>query len=101
MNDRILSAVGLACRAGRIKSGELPVEQAIKSGKTALLIVASDASENTKKKLTDKCSRRNIPCITYADMEMLGRAVGKGDRAAVAILDEGFAKSILKQLPEG
>ena len=58
--DRALSMVGIAARAGSIASGEFSTEKALKSGKAYLVIVASDASQNTKKHFTDMCSYRNI-----------------------------------------
>ena len=48
--DKILSLIGLATKAGRCISGETMTESETKSGKAKLVIVASDASENTKKK---------------------------------------------------
>ena len=47
--DRVLSMLGMAARAGRIESGEFSTEKAVKSGRGRLVIVAEDASDNTKK----------------------------------------------------
>ena len=49
-NNRILSSLGLAQKAGCIASGEYAVEKAVKGGLASLVIVAEDASDNTKKK---------------------------------------------------
>ena len=46
-NNRVLSLIGLATKAGKTVSGEFSTE---KTGKGLLVIVAEDASENTKKK---------------------------------------------------
>ena len=51
MNDKVISLLGLAERAGKIASGEFAAEKAVKTGKARLIIVAEDASDNTKKKL--------------------------------------------------
>ena len=50
-NNRILSSLGLAQKAGCIASGEYAVEKAVKGGLASLVIVAEDASDNTKKKM--------------------------------------------------
>ena len=50
-SEKILSILGLCRRAGRLESGELGCEIAIKEKKAKLLILAKDASENTTKKL--------------------------------------------------
>ena len=46
---RILSMLGLAAKAGNLVSGEFSVEKAVKEHKAFLVIVAGDASDNTKK----------------------------------------------------
>lgn len=55
MNDKVISLLGLAERAGKIASGEFAAEKAVKTGKARLIIVAEDASDNTKKKFSDMC----------------------------------------------
>ena len=54
--DRILSMLGLATRAGKVASGEFSTEKAVKDGKTSLVVVSSEASDNTKKKFYNMCS---------------------------------------------
>ena len=48
-NDKVLSMIGLAARAGALCSGEYAVEKAVKSRHGKLVIVAGNASDNTKK----------------------------------------------------
>ncbi|MBO6215288.1 MAG: ribosomal L7Ae/L30e/S12e/Gadd45 family protein, partial [Lachnospiraceae bacterium] len=52
-NDKVLSMIGLCMKAGKLKSGEFAVEETVKNGQARLVIVASDASENTKKSYAD------------------------------------------------
>lgn len=73
-------------------------ESVTKSGKAALVIVAKDASDNTKKKFQNMCEFYKVPICFYGDKDTLGHAMGKEFRASLAILDEGFAKGIRKQL---
>lgn len=96
--NKTLSLLGLATRAGKVVSGEFSAENAVKSGKAALVIVAEDASDNTKKLFSDKCSFYKIPVYQYGTKETLGHAIGKAMRASVAVLDEGFAKAIITHL---
>ena len=51
-----MSLLGLANRAGKIISGEELVIKEIRSGKAKLVFFSEDASANTKKKITDKCT---------------------------------------------
>ena len=69
-----------------------------KSGRAKLVIVASDASENTKKKFRDMCEFYKVPIYFYGDKDTLGHAMGKEFRASLAILDNGFADGIQKEL---
>lgn len=96
--DRVFSLVGLATKAGKAVSGEFMTERETKSGKAALVIVAEDSSDNTKKKFRDMCEFYKVPIYFYGDKDTLGHAMGKEFRASLAILDEGFAKGIRKQM---
>ena len=44
-NNRVLSLIGLATKAGKTVSGEFSTEKSVKTGKGLLVIVAEDASE--------------------------------------------------------
>ncbi|MGC4017783.1 MAG: ribosomal L7Ae/L30e/S12e/Gadd45 family protein [Muricomes sp.] len=96
--DKVLSLVGLATKAGKAVSGEFMTERETKSGKAALVIVAGDASDNTKKKFRDMCEFYKVPIYVYGDKDILGHAMGKEFRASLAILDQGFARGIQKQI---
>lgn len=95
--SRILGILGLARRAGAIAMGTNSVLEAVRKGKARLVLLASDASDNTKKQLLDKASFYKIPVQTlpYGMLE-LGHAVGKDHTVAVAILEEGFVISYTK-----
>lgn len=97
-NNRILSSLGLAQKAGQIASGEFAVEKAVKSGLAYLVIVAEDASDNTKKKMKNMTEYYETPICFFAYKEELGRCIGKEYRSMVAVLHPGFADSIKKQL---
>ena len=96
--NKVLSLIGLATKAGKTASGEFLTEREVKSGKAALVIVAVDASENTKKKFRNMCDYYKVPIYFYEDKDTLGHAMGKQFRASLAVLDEGFAKGIRKHL---
>lgn len=95
-NNKVLSMLGLCMKAGRIKSGEFQVTDAVKSGKAWLVIVPEDASDNTKKQFLNMCEFYETPYWEYGSKEILGHAIGKEERSSVAICDEGFANSLVK-----
>ena len=98
--DKVLSMAGMAAKAGNVKSGEFSTEKAVKSGQAYLVIVAADASENTKKHFSDMCAYHEVPYFEYAKKEQLGNCVGKEFRASLAVTDENLAKAIIKRLKE-
>jgi ribosomal protein L7Ae-like RNA K-turn-binding protein len=98
MTDKVLSMLSLATKAGKVVSGEFSVEKSVKSGYSDLVIVAEDASDNTKKMFTNMCTYYNVPIFFYESKEMIGHAIGKQHRASVSIQDSGFAAAILKKL---
>lgn len=96
--NKILSMLGLAQKAGKVSSGEFSTENAVKSGKAFIVIVADDASDNTKKKFSNMCEYYKVPIYFLFDKELLGHYIGKEFRASLSINDEGFANSIRKQI---
>lgn len=85
-------------KAGKVVSGEFSVETAIKKNEVILCIVATDASDNTKKKFKNMCTYRNLDLIELGEKTSLGGAIGKEFRATIGIVDEGFAKAIKSKL---
>ncbi|MEE3355244.1 MAG: ribosomal L7Ae/L30e/S12e/Gadd45 family protein [Candidatus Weimeria sp.] len=98
MTDPIFSMLGLAQKAGRIASGEFSAEKAVKEKKAYLVIIAEDASDNTKKHFTDMCTYRKIPYRIYGQSSELGPCLGKAFRMTVAVCDAGFAGSIIDKI---
>jgi len=92
-----LQMIGLAKKAGKVVTGEFLCEKAIKEGESALVIIASDISQNGKKSITDSCKHYKVQYIEYSDKEQLGRITGGGERAVVSVSDNGFAEAILKK----
>lgn len=94
--NKLLSNLGLALRAGKLVTGDEGVLDAVRTGKARLVVLAADASENTRKKYRDKCSSYQVPIIEYGTREQLGSSVGKAERVILAITDPGFAQLIAK-----
>ena len=96
--NKTMGLIGLATKAGKTAGGEVLTEREVKSGRAALVIVAEDASENTKKKFQNMCEYYKVPIRFYGDKDTLGHAMGKQFRASLAVLDEGLAKGIRKHM---
>lgn len=93
--------ISLCQRAGYIRHGEYQVFEAMKSGNVRLLIVAKDASDNSKKKLYSSASRLELKSFEYLDKDLLGKIIGKDERSCLAICNQGFADKILLLYEEG
>ena len=90
MNDRILSTLSIARKAGKVSSGESAVLSDIRSFNSFLVLIAGDASEGTKKKFYDKSSTK----------DELAHAIGKEERSVISVQDGGFAEKIIERLEE-
>ncbi|MFD1030968.1 YlxQ family RNA-binding protein [Metaplanococcus flavidus] len=92
--QQILQILGLATRARMTITGEGMTINEVRSGNAKLVLVAEDASENTSKKLHDKCSYYKVDIETFGTRFEIGHAVGKEERVVMAITDKGFAKKL-------
>lgn len=100
MSEKTLRMIGLAMKAGRIESGEFCTEKAVKQRRAFLVIVASDASDNTKKMFRNMCSYYRVPCRIFSTKEKLGHAIGRQFRASLACTEEHFANALIQQLEQ-
>ncbi|CCQ97949.1 ribosomal protein L7Ae [[Clostridium] ultunense Esp] len=94
----VFNLLGLAMRAGQIVSGEEPVLAAIRSNHAFLVILSTDASENTRKKIVDKCKSYRVEFVFFGSREELGQAIGKGERVILGITNQGFAAKIAEEI---
>lgn len=85
-------------RAGGLSSGETAVVNAIRAGKAHLVIVAEDASENSKKLYRDKCRSHGTGIVFFGNADALGFSIGKNKRSAVAVTDAHFANELQAKL---
>jgi len=98
MNRNWLNFLGIAFSAGALITGEEMVVKAVQNGKAYLVIIAEDLSENTYKKVTDKCRFYGVEVHQRATSEEIGQAIGKSFRKVVGITDRNFAKALKKKL---
>lgn len=96
MNPKFSSQLGLAMRAGKLVTGDEGVFKAIRGGEAKLVIMAKDASANTRKKFQDKCHFYGVPLLEIGSKHELGRSIGKEMRVTIGVLDGGFAQMLQK-----
>ena len=94
-DEKKLQLLGLALRAGRLISGEELTIRSIQKNEAKLVIVASDASENTREKMKNKCQFYNVPISTEFTSDEISQSIGK-NRSICAFTDKGIATSYQK-----
>ena len=100
---KVLSTLGLCHKAGKTVIGTPMICEAMrKGGKNSPVTVfeASDTSENTHKRLSDKCSFYKVRHIRLeCDGMTLAAALGKTSAvAAVAVTDENLSATVEKNI---
>lgn len=93
----MLDLLSLSARSGCLHSGADQVTAAVRGGQVVALLVAADASEQSVS--AARGAREGIPVFrSELDREGLGRRIGKGPRAVVALGGYGPARALLEQL---
>lgn len=94
-----LQYLGIAKKAGLLETGEENTRLAVKKGKARLLIVASDSSENAKKRAEGFVWESGLPItpVPYTKAE-ISSLTGKAGCSMAVILDAGLASSFAAAL---
>ena len=93
-DKRTASLISLCKRAGLLKAGETSCEKALQNGEAKLVIISLDASDNTKKKFTNKAFFYNTPVIFFGTKEELGKLTGRGLSSSIVITDSNLSEKI-------
>ena len=100
-NEQFLSLIGLCLRGRNLEVGEEPVEAVARARDARVLLLASDAADNTARRVrhfaeAGQCVWLRIP---FTKQE-LGQATGRGSAAVAAITDIGLAVAVVRRLAE-
>lgn len=87
MKNKFISFLGICKKAGKVSMGfDLAVEN-IEKGNANLILVTSDLSKNTQKKVISKCKYYNVDYIEINNsIEEIYAFLGKGS-GIISILD--------------
>ncbi len=101
--DNWLNWIGLAKRAGKLAPGHNQVQIALTNNKAHLVIIAQDAGESVYRKYHLWAQNLDVPLLQAGSMSDLGRAMGMGPHAVLAILDKQIASRLATQfgVPSG
>ena len=100
MSEQAYEAVEIARKTGKIKKGANEVTKAIERGTAKLVVYAKDVSPpEITMHLPLLCKDTGIPFVEVPSKEELGTAAGLAlGTVAVAIIAEGEAKNLIKEL---
>ena len=95
----ILGTLGIARKAGHVQCGEEPVGAACRAGDAVLVLVASDAADNSRRRAQNFAGIAKRHCLLIPHTkEELGQALGLRPAAMAAVCDAGLSRSIVKIL---
>ena len=73
-------------QSGQLILGSDAVEQAAREDRLACYVLATDASEATRKKYSLNAERKSLPCIGLLDRSELGQLLGSSDKVVLGWL---------------
>ncbi|UCF20563.1 MAG: ribosomal L7Ae/L30e/S12e/Gadd45 family protein [Gemmatimonadota bacterium] len=97
---RFLSGLGLAARARRLRIGPDAVISAIRSAEATVVVIAGDAPENVRRRLSRLAAAKRLPHVRVLDGDRLGEALGRERIVALALTDESLGKRVLELAAE-
>ena len=100
--DRLYEAIEVAKATGKISKGSNEVTKAIEKGKAKLVVYAKDITPPEIVMHLPLLSKdKGVLCVEVPSKEELGAAAGLDvPTAAVAIVQEGDAKNIIKEIED-
>ena len=92
----LLFRLGIGRKAGKMLIGTDNVCDGVRDGKVLLILISSDASENTVKRATNcaKYYNTEFGILDGITTDELGRALGKSAAACVGITDENIVRLV-------
>lgn len=100
MTDKIYEAVEVVKATGKLRKGANETTKALEKGNAKLVVVAKDVEpKEIVMHLPMLAEEKGIACVEVPSKEELGAAVGiQKPTSSVAIVQEGEAKNIIKEI---
>lgn len=99
MKEKALNLLGLMRKANALRIGEEDTGSAVREHAAKLVLLASDASDNAKKRASGYMYGSKAPLIRLPfTKEEISEHVGKSGCSMAAVCDIGFADAFMKLL---
>ena len=101
--DKVYEAIEVAKATGKIRKGTNETTKVIEKGTAKFVAIAKDVNPpEITMHIPLIAEEKNVPCIQVPSKEELGAAAGLDvPTGCVAIVVEGDAKQLIKQIAEG
>ncbi|MDY2960638.1 MAG: L7Ae/L30e/S12e/Gadd45 family ribosomal protein [Hornefia sp.] len=98
LSSKLSGYLGFAAKSRGLQTGYNTNLLLIEKRRVKLLIVAEDASQNTKKKMTQKCKANETEYRIFGTKEDLSKITGRYESSTFAITDDNFSKVIKDEI---
>jgi predicted RNA-binding protein YlxR (DUF448 family) len=95
---RVVHWLALANKCGEAVLGFTKVEAALKEGRPALVLLASDAGASDQQKIQSLAGKNNIEVCTLLSREALAKPFGRDDAVHIAMLPGGIVQQMQKEI---
>lgn len=101
--DKVYEAIEVARATGKIRKGANEATKAVAKGQAKLVAIAKDVNPpEITMHIPLIAEEKNVPCVQVPSKEELGAAAGIDvPTGCVAIVVEGEAKQLIKQIADG
>ncbi|MFU8793258.1 MAG: L7Ae/L30e/S12e/Gadd45 family ribosomal protein [Acholeplasmataceae bacterium] len=93
----MIQTIGLAHRAKKATIGTEMTIDALRKQQLHLIVLATDASMLTKKKVYDKAKTYQTEVLEVITSDVLSHALGKKDIKVIGITDLGFSQLLMNE----
>jgi uncharacterized protein len=98
VEERVLTYIRMARKAGRLVSGHTQVSRALMHERVACLLIAEDTARERRHEYEAWCAKRQIPCHSFRTKVQLGELAGRDESSALGVLDIHLGARLLEYL---
>lgn len=94
LSEKLLGYLGFAAKARKLQGGYNTALFLLQKRKAKMILIASDAAEGTKDKISGKAKSQGVKCVIFGNSDELSHITGNRSGMVFTITDDNFAKTI-------
>ena len=99
--NKLISMLGFAKRARQLATGANAVQRSILSGRSYLVIMATDSGDSLKRKFTRLCEENEVKVLIYSSNEELSMMTHEDNKSIYSVENEELAKQVYNLINNG